>query len=79
MNYFIHDTRDLSPAYVKSCEKFLNNLKLKKNKKKKAASHKLQAASLTACPRNDRMKFYCNVKLNYLLQRLTSFRCFSGR
>ena len=34
MNYFIHDERDLSPAYVKSCEKFLKEI-----------SHKLQAAS----------------------------------
>jgi len=34
MNYFIHDERDLSPAYVKSCKKFL-----------KEVSHKLQAAS----------------------------------
>ena len=47
-----------------------------KNKKKKATSNKLQAASLTACPRYDRMKFYCNVKLNYLLQRLSSFNGF---
>jgi len=46
MNYFIHDTRDLSPAYVKHCENFLNNLKLKKNKKKQeAGSRKLQASS----------------------------------
>ena len=46
MNYFICDKRDLSPAYVKSCEKFLDNLKLKKNKKKQeAASLKLQAPS----------------------------------
>jgi len=48
MNYFIHDTRDLSPAYVKSCEKFLDNLKLKKNKKSRklqATSPKLQASS----------------------------------
>ena len=34
MNYFIHDKRDLSPAYVKSCKKFLKEI-----------SHKLQAAS----------------------------------
>jgi hypothetical protein len=34
MNYFIHDERDLSPAYVKSCEKFLKEI-----------SHKLQASS----------------------------------
>jgi hypothetical protein len=29
MNYFIHDKRDLSPAYVKSCEKFLKEISLK--------------------------------------------------
>ena len=34
MNYFIHDERDLSPAYVKSCRKFLKEI-----------SHKLQAPS----------------------------------
>jgi hypothetical protein len=36
MNYFIHDERDLSLAYVKSCEKFLKEI-----------SRKLQAASAT--------------------------------
>ncbi len=34
MNYFIHDERDLSPAYVASCRKFLKEI-----------SHKPQAAS----------------------------------
>ena len=34
MNYFIHDERDLSRAYVKSCKKFLKEI-----------SHKLQAPS----------------------------------
>ena len=29
MNYFIHDKRDLSRAYVKSCEKFLKEISLK--------------------------------------------------
>ena len=29
MNYFIHDERDLSPAYVKSCQKFLKEISLK--------------------------------------------------
>ena len=29
MNYFIHNERDLSPAYVKSCEKFLKEISLK--------------------------------------------------
>ena len=27
LNYFIHDPRDLSPAYVRSCEKFFKELK----------------------------------------------------
>ena len=27
LNYFIHDRRDLSPAYVRSCEKFFKSLK----------------------------------------------------
>ena len=26
MNYFIHDERDLSPAYVRSCEKFFDSI-----------------------------------------------------
>ena len=29
MNYFIHDERDLSRAYVKKCEKFLKETSLK--------------------------------------------------
>ena len=29
MNYFIHAKRDLSPAYVASCEKFLKEISLK--------------------------------------------------
>jgi len=32
MNYFIHDERDLSPAYVKSCRKFLKEIVKKVNK-----------------------------------------------
>ena len=39
MNYFIHDERDLSPAYVASCRKFLKEI-----------SHKPQAASATKKP-----------------------------
>ena len=39
LNYFIHDRRDLSPAYVASCEKFFKSLKLQ------APSPKLQAPS----------------------------------
>ena len=27
LNYFVHDKRDLSPAYVRSCEKFFRSLK----------------------------------------------------
>ena len=40
LNYFIHDKRDLSPAYVRSCEKFLKEI----SAKLQAASTKLQAA-----------------------------------
>ena len=29
MNYFIHDERDLSRDYVKSCKKFLKEISLK--------------------------------------------------
>ncbi len=41
MNYFVHDKRDLSRAYVKSCEKFLKEI----SDKLQAASDKQQAAS----------------------------------
>ena len=39
LNYFIHDKRDLSPAYVASCEKFLKEI----SSKLQAPSSKLQA------------------------------------
>ena len=39
LNYFIHDKRDLSPAYVRSCEKFFKEI-----------SAKRQASSLTVDP-----------------------------
>ena len=38
LNYFVHDKRDLSPAYVKKCERFL---------KAQASSSKPQAPSAT--------------------------------
>ena len=47
MNYFICDKRDLSPAYVNSCEKFLHNLKLKAAARPLKSSHKPQASSAT--------------------------------
>jgi len=39
LNYFIHDKRDLSPAYVAGCEKFLKEISLKQQ----APSTKLPA------------------------------------
>ena len=30
LNYFIHDRRDLAPAYVRSCEKFLEEISRKR-------------------------------------------------
>jgi len=47
MNYFVHDKRDLSPAYVKSCEKFLDNLKLKAAARPPKSGPKLQASRRT--------------------------------
>ena len=41
LNYFVHDTRDLSPAYVKKCEKFLKEI----SDKQQATSGKPQASS----------------------------------
>ena len=45
LNYFIHDKRDLSPAYVRKCEKFLHSLRNTLIKKKDAAALFKQQAS----------------------------------
>ena len=47
LNYFVHDTRDLSPAYVKKCERFLWSLRNKGLITKPQANtlFKMQAAS----------------------------------
>ena len=46
MNYFIHDARDLSPAYLASCRKFFKELSPKPQAGNKAASERvIQAAS----------------------------------
>ena len=47
MNYFIHDERDLSPAYVASCRKFFKEL-----------SSKRQAASVKQSPQLKDIKNY---------------------
>ena len=39
LNYFIHDRRDLSPAYVRSCEKFFRELGKKRNKFQASSSN----------------------------------------
>ena len=44
MNYFIHDERDLSRAYVASCRKFFKEI-----------SSKQQAASVKLWPQSDAM------------------------
>jgi len=38
MNYFIHDERDLSPAYVRKCKKFIWSLRHKGLIKKRDAN-----------------------------------------
>ena len=60
LNYFIHDARDLSPAYLASCRKFLKEIIKQLNKenappdgwkpedKVQAPSTKHQAPSLTS-------------------------------
>ena len=45
MNYFIHDERDLSPAYLASCRKFLNSLSGLITKQQANKQFKLQASS----------------------------------
>ena len=49
LNYFIHDRQDLSPAYVRSCEKFFKELDLiiakTEKERNKFKSLKLQASS----------------------------------
>ena len=51
LNYFLYDKQDLSPAYVRKCEEFIDSLgsaKLAdcfKMEKPQAPSSKLQAAS----------------------------------
>ncbi len=51
LNYFLYDKRDLSPAYIRKCEEFIDSLgssKLAdcfKMEKPQAASDKLQASS----------------------------------
>ena len=59
LNYFVHDERDLSRAYVKKCERFLHSLrnaglvtKPQANTlfKLQAASDKQQAASVKQSP-----------------------------
>ena len=53
LNYFIHDEKDLSPAYARKCEEFIDSLgssKLAdcfKMEKPQAASDKPQATSAT--------------------------------
>ena len=52
MNYFIHDERDLSPAYVRKCKKFLWSLRNSGLITKPQANtlFKLQASSATKQP-----------------------------
>ena len=56
LNYFIHDRRDLSPAYVASCEKFLEEI----SRKQQASSTKRQAAGSRRDPdflKKDKKRF----------------------
>jgi len=56
LNYFICDKRDLSPAYLASCEKFLEEI----SRKQQASSSKHQAAGSRRDPdflKKDKKRF----------------------
>jgi len=55
LNYFIHDRRDLSPAYVRSCEKFFRELGKKRNKFK-ASSNATRHNLFTEIEKNKKNK-----------------------
>jgi len=55
LNYFIHDRQDLSPAYVRSCEKFFRELGKKRNKFK-AASNATRHNLFTEIEKNKKNK-----------------------
>ena len=57
LNYFMHDARDLSPAYVKKCERFLWSLRNDGLITKPQANKlfKRQAASVKQLPQSDAM------------------------
>ena len=61
LNYFLYDKKDLSPAYVRKCEEFIDSLgssKLAdcfKMEKSQAPSSKPQAASVKLLPQSDSM------------------------
>ena len=57
MNYFIHDERDLSPAYVASCRKFLNSLSGLITKQQANKQFKLQASSSKHATQKPQMMF----------------------
>mgnify|MGYP004279402051 CR=1 FL=1 len=58
MNYFIHDERDLSPAYLASCRKFLNSLSGLITKQQANKLFKQQAASVKQSPQLKGIKNY---------------------
>ena len=60
LNYFMHDARDLSPAYVKKCERFLWSLRNAGLVTKQQANKlfKRQAASVKQLPQLKDIKNY---------------------
>ena len=64
LNYFMHDARDLSPAYVKKCERFLWSLRNAGLVTKQQANRrfKQQAASVKQSPQLKDIRFYVNKK-----------------
>ena len=54
MNYFIHDERDLSPAYLASCRKFLKEISSKPQAP--SATKQTQLKSIIKTERNKNAK-----------------------
>ena len=69
LNYFIHDKQDLSPAYVRSCEKFFRELGKKRNKFKASGSNATRHNLFTEIEERSR-KLQATIKKTQLNNRV---------
>ena len=69
LNYFIYDRRDLSPAYVRDCEKFLKKLKKIKSVKRQAPSIK-PGCNPDGWPSHKRSSVFPKGKINWFKKKM---------